>query len=146
MSARIRISKIDSQFQIGFDGVKITSFHIEDSNGGNQNVFNTLWDHNDFNLKNGLNFQPDGNIYARITNIQHQDFKYVFDIQNDGSNVQNGTIRIFLAQKADTRDRTLTFEEIRSLMMELDRFEVNRESNLLLVDIFPTFIIILTSS
>lgn len=43
--------------------------------------------------------------------------------------MQNGTIRIFISQKNDARDRELTFEELRMSMIELDRFNVQREYN-----------------
>lgn len=99
---------------------------MESSKGGKQNQINTHWDDNDFNLKNGLNFQPDGDIYARIKHLQHDDFQYVLDIQNDTASQKTGTVRIFLSQKNNVRDRELTFEEIRMLMIEVDRFRVNR--------------------
>ena len=77
------------------------------------------------NLKNGLNFQPDGNVYARIKHLRHDDFEYVLDIENSSSVPQTGTVRIFLSQKNNIRDRELTLEEMRMLMIELDRFDVN---------------------
>lgn len=117
-----------SKSQLGFNGVRITSFDIKDSQGGT-NVLSTHWDQGEFNLKNGLNYQPDGNVYARITYLQHNNFQYDIDIQNDQSNMQNGTIRIFISQKNDARDRELTFEELRMSMIELDRFNVQREYN-----------------
>lgn len=100
---------------------------IENLKGGPKNQLNTRWERSDFNLKSGLNFLPDGNIYARITHLQHDDFQYVLDVQNDGSASISGTVRIFLSQKKNTRDRELTFEELRMMWIELDRFKVPRK-------------------
>ncbi|XP_055326682.1 phenoloxidase 2-like [Sitodiplosis mosellana] len=111
--------------QLGFDGIKISSISIENGKGGKQNQINTSWDESDFNLKNGLSFQPDGDIFVRCVHLAHEDFQYVFDIENNSSSQQTGTVRIFLSQKNNVRDRELTFEEIRMLMIELDRFPVN---------------------
>lgn len=122
-------SNLFPKFQLGFDGVKISSLVIESIKSGKQNQINTSWDESDCNLKNGLNFQPDVDIYARIKHLQHEEFQYVFDIENSSASQQSGTVRIFLAQKNNVRDRELTFEEIRMLMIELDRFTVNRMLN-----------------
>lgn len=106
---------------------------IENIKAGKQNQLNTRWDSSEFNLKNGLDFQPDGDIFARIRHLQHDDFQYVLDVQNDNSTTINGTVRIFMSQKNNTRDRELTFEELRMLWIELDRFEVQRTIKFLII-------------
>lgn len=87
---------------------------------------NTSWGESDFNLKYGLDFQPEGDVYASIKHLQCESFEYDLDIQNGGAE-RNGTIRLFLSQKCNVRDRELTFEELRMLMIELDKFEVTRK-------------------
>lgn len=79
-------------------------------------------------MSNGLNFQPEGNVYASVTHLQHNDFQYILNVENDTVQQKSGTIRIFIAQKCDVRDRPLTIIELRHLMIELDRFEVDRKS------------------
>lgn len=106
---------------------------IENVTAGKQNQLNTRWASSQFNLKNGLDFQPDGDIFARIRHLQHDDFQYVLDVQNDNSTTINGTVRIFMSQKNNTRDRELTFEELRMLWIELDRFEVQRTIKFLII-------------
>lgn len=114
------------QLQLEFPGVKITALDTQNIKGGTKNLLNSRWENSDFNLKNGLNFQPDGNVFARVKHLQHDDFQYVLNIQNDNSSAVTGTVRIFLSQKNNTRDRELTFEELRMMWIELDRFQVQR--------------------
>lgn len=84
---------------------------------------NTGWGDNDFNMQYGLDFQPEGDVYARIRHLLCESFEYNIEIQNDGPE-QTGTVRLFLSQKCNVCDRQLTFEELRMLMIELDKFEV----------------------
>lgn len=66
-------------------------------------------------------------MYVRINHLQHKDFQYVISIENSSSQTQNGTIRLFMAQKKDTRGTELIFEELRTLWFELDRFSYECE-------------------
>lgn len=61
---------------------------------------------------------------------------------NDKSTQMRGTMRIFLAPKFDETGKEFKFNELRLLMMEMDRFTVNREFSYLAVQIIFIFKII----
>lgn len=82
----------------------------------------THWNNANFNLKNGLSNQPNGDVFVQIKHLQHKDFQYVINVENSSAQVQTGMVRLFMAQKENTRGRELIFEELRTLWIELDRF------------------------
>lgn len=87
----------------------------------------TYWDHSNFNLKNGLSNQPNGDVYVRIKHLQHKDFQYVINVENSNPHAQSGMVRLFMAHEQNTRGRKLIFEELRTLWFELDRFSCECE-------------------
>lgn len=70
-----------------------------------------------------MNFEPEGSVYARIKHLNHCPFRYVFKIQNDCGSEKTGTIRVFLCPRYNERKEKLTFAELRTQMIELDRFQ-----------------------
>lgn len=121
------ISLLLLHLQLGFDGIKINSLFVEyqeAKDGIARNEFKTFIDEADFNLQYGLDFRPAGSIFARVNHLQHAKYRFSFDIQNNGVDIKAGTIRIFLAHKLDYQGQELTLDELRNLMIELDRFEV----------------------
>lgn len=115
------------RLQLGFDDIAINSLKIEyqdAKNGSTKNELKTFYEDTDFNLQYGLNFRPQGSVFARVKHLQHSKFRYVFDVQNNSGTMKTGTVRIFLSHKLGSLGDKLTFPELRSLMMELDRFEV----------------------
>lgn len=94
-----------------------------------KNTLQTFWQESDLDLSRGLDFSPKGTVYARLTHLQHHPFTYKIKVENSAQALRKGTVRIFLAPKCDERDRSLTFEEQRHLMIEMDRFVVDSESN-----------------
>lgn len=61
----------------------------------------------------------------RFSHLQHTPFIYTIKVMNNKNMQTRGTVRIFLAPKFDERGREFKFGEMRLLMMEMDRFEVN---------------------
>ncbi|CAK1541545.1 unnamed protein product [Leptosia nina] len=111
--------------------VKITSARIE-SSGGETNTLNTFWMASDVDLSRGLDFSNRGAVYARFTHLNHRDFQYVIEAQNDGD-ANRGTVRIFMAPKFDERNLPWTLSDQRKMFIEMDRFVVplNRGRNVI---------------
>lgn len=101
--------------------------HVEDTEGSSKDRLQTYWGHANFNLKNGLSNQPNGDVHVQFKHLQHKDFRYVIDVENTSLQVEAGMVRIFMAQKNNTRGRQLIFEEQRTLWFELDRFSYECE-------------------
>lgn len=76
-------------------------------------------------LGTGLDFGPEGNVFATFTHIQHAPFTYRINVKNDSGTIKRGTVRIFLGPKTDESGNTLPFREQRRLMIEMDKFTVN---------------------
>lgn len=56
---------------------------------------------------------------------------YTINVVNDKNMQTRGTVRIFMAPKFDEKGEEFKFSEMRLLMMEMDRFTVNRKFELL---------------
>lgn len=56
---------------------------------------------------------------------------YTINVLNDKSTQARGTVRIFMAPKFNEKGEEFKYSEMRLLMMEMDRFTVNREFQLL---------------
>lgn len=63
----------------------------------------------------------------RFSHLQHTPFIYTIKVMNNKTMQTRGTVRIFLAPKFDEQGKEFKFSEMRLLMMEMDRFEVNCE-------------------
>uniref|UniRef100_A0A182MF15 Tyrosinase copper-binding domain-containing protein n=1 Tax=Anopheles culicifacies TaxID=139723 RepID=A0A182MF15_9DIPT len=112
--------------QLGYAGVQIQSFGVQ-LNRANApaNVLLTYWQRSQINLSTGLDFGPEGNVFASFTHLQHAPFTYRFTVNNTSGAARRGTCRIFIAPKVDERNTPLTMDEQRLLMVELDKFRVN---------------------
>lgn len=99
----------------------------QDEGNGNTNEFTTFWTQTDFNIGNGLSLQPVGDVYVRFQHLDHYAFRYLITIENTSNAAKTGTVRIFMCPKYGPRNRVLTFDEMRTGMFELDRFQQTRE-------------------
>lgn len=76
------------------------------------------------NLSRGLDFVPRGNVFARFTHLQHNDFSYAINVNNSTGTQQMGTCRIFMAPHNDEKGTAMLFRDQRLMMCEMDRFVV----------------------
>lgn len=63
--------------------------------------------------------------FCRFTHLQHLPFTYTIKVTNNKSLASRGTMRIFLAPKFDEKGNAFPFSELRLLMIEMDRFDLN---------------------
>lgn len=112
--------------QLSFQNVKIESITTELMRGKSspRNTLLTFWQQSEVDLAAGLDFGPQGNIYAKFTHLQHADFNYRIMVNNSGAQ-RKGTCRIFMAPRKDERGQVLLFRDQRSLMIEMDKFTVD---------------------
>ncbi|KAJ1519798.1 hypothetical protein ONE63_005051 [Megalurothrips usitatus] len=87
----------------------------------------THWQASDLELSRGLDFSPRPPLFARITHLQHLPFTYTIRIDNTARIPKDGHVRIFMAPKNDERDKAMSFEDQRHLMIEMDKFRTRRE-------------------
>ncbi|XP_049766727.1 phenoloxidase 1-like [Schistocerca cancellata] len=113
--------------KLQFDNVNIAGFSVQTDGSKAPNQFETTYDQNDVNLTRGMDFTPRGNVFARITHLNHKPFSYTINVNNKGPQ-RLGTVRIFLAPKFDERGITLLLRDQRLLFIELDRFTTNLKS------------------
>lgn len=91
---------------------------------GQPNTFNTFWQQSDVNLSRGLDFLPQGNVFARFTHLQHTDFEYNINVSNGTGAQAMGTCRIFMAPRNDERGSQMLYRDQRLMMIEMDKFTV----------------------
>ncbi|XP_055535220.1 phenoloxidase 8-like [Wyeomyia smithii] len=112
--------------QLNYEGIQIQSLTAQ-LNRANApaNVLLTYWQRSQVDLATGLDFGPQGNIFASFTHLQHAPFTYRISVNNSSGAMRRGTCRIFIGPKVDERNSPLTYQEQRILMIELDKFTVN---------------------
>ncbi|KAJ8921108.1 hypothetical protein NQ315_015906 [Exocentrus adspersus] len=113
-----------TEAQLNYPGIEVTGVEISTENAP-ANTLNTFWQKSDVNIANGLDFQKTGDIFVRVTHLQHQLFTYQITVDNASGRARSGTCRIFLAPKQDERGNPWQFQEQRTMFMELDKFKVD---------------------
>ncbi|XP_049544992.1 phenoloxidase 8-like [Anopheles darlingi] len=112
--------------QLSYNGVQIQSLGVQlNRPNAPANVLLTYWQRSQVDLATGLDFGPQGNVFASFTHLQHAPFTYRLSVNNTSGSPRRGTCRIFIAPKVDERNTPLTMNEQRLLMVELDKFTVN---------------------
>lgn len=109
--------------QLDYPGIRVDSVQVQPSQGPS-NTFQTYWQQSDLDLSRGLDFVPRGNVFARFTHLQHNDFEYNINVNNDTGSQAMGTCRIFMAPRNDERGTPFLFRDQRLMMTELDKFTV----------------------
>ncbi|XP_037809672.1 phenoloxidase 1-like [Lucilia sericata] len=115
-----------NQSQLGFQGIAINSVEAKiNSRTARPNVLLTYWQKSNVDLAAGLDFGPNGSVYASFVHLQHAPFEYTFNVLNSSGSHKKGKCRIFICPKSDERGTPLSLEEQRILAVELDKFTVN---------------------
>ncbi|XP_055602435.1 phenoloxidase 8-like [Uranotaenia lowii] len=111
--------------QLNYNGIQIQSLAAQ-LNRANAppNVLLTYWQRTQVDLATGLDFGPQGNVFAAFTHLQHAPFSFRIAVNNTSGSMRRGTCRIFIGPKTDERNIPLTYQEQRILMIELDKFTV----------------------
>uniref|UniRef100_A0A1Y9HAL1 Tyrosinase copper-binding domain-containing protein n=1 Tax=Anopheles farauti TaxID=69004 RepID=A0A1Y9HAL1_9DIPT len=95
------------------------------SSGGAVNSFVTFLERSQVDLGAGLDYAPTGSAFVSFTHLQHAPFVYRLRINSSARTNRQDTVRIFLLPRQNEQGRVLTFNERRTLAIELDSFRVN---------------------
>ncbi|XP_055606343.1 phenoloxidase 2 [Uranotaenia lowii] len=107
--------------QLEFQGVTVNSVSVQLNRAKTPpNVLLTYWQKSQVDLASGLDFGPEGNVFASFTHLQHAPFAFRVEINNEGDAPRRGTLRIFIAPKVDERGTPLRFVEQRRYFVEMD--------------------------
>ena len=119
-----RLTPYNAQ-ELGFDGVTVTNVQAQlNRTKVPPNLLLTYWQRSQVDLAAGLDFGPDGNVFASFTHIQHAPFAWRVEVNNASGVARRGTCRIFLAPKFDERGQQFAFREQRRFAVEMDKFSV----------------------
>lgn len=118
--------KISCLFQLSFSDVEVDSFNVQlNRAGAKNNILLTFWQRSQVDLGAGLDFGPEGNVFATFTHIQHAPFTYRIEIKNESRTPKRGTVRLFMGPRTDEKGNNIPFGDQRRWMIELDKFTVN---------------------
>lgn len=120
------LPEYDVARELAYNGITVNSVAVQITKGRNPapNVLLTYWQRSDVDLAAGLDFGPEGNVYAQFTHLQHAPFQYSINVINGTGTARRGTCRIFMTPRYDELDMDLPFRDQRPLMIEMDRFVV----------------------
>ncbi|GAB0093865.1 Phenoloxidase 2 [Sergentomyia squamirostris] len=111
--------------QLNFDGIVVQSLTCQmNQRNTPANVILTYWQRGQLNLGAGLDFGPQGNVFAEFTHLQHAPFTWRIEVNNNSGTPRRGTCRIWMCPKNDERGMPIGFREQRLLMIEMDRFPI----------------------
>lgn len=136
----LRLKKLlpayDANQHLAFNGISVQSVNVKIANKNNApaNSLLTYVQRSDVDLAAGLDFGPDGNVFAQFTHLQHAPFNYLIEVDNNTGSTVRGTCRIFISPKKDERGIPLSFEDQRYMMVEMDKFTTICEFLLALLD------------
>uniref|UniRef100_A0A2L2Y4H8 Hemocyanin C chain n=2 Tax=Parasteatoda tepidariorum TaxID=114398 RepID=A0A2L2Y4H8_PARTP len=105
--------------ELGFPSVEIESVRVA---AHQDNIVTTTFEEDELDLSNAFNFGRNGSVKIRYQHLDHEPFAYDIKIQNKSTKVCHGTIRIFLGPVFDELGNKIKIDDIRRLMIELDRF------------------------
>ncbi|GFW13278.1 hemocyanin C chain [Trichonephila clavipes] len=109
---------------LGFNGVGIESVRVI---AHQENIVTTSFEEDTLDLSNSMNFGRNGAVKIRYHHLDHEPFSYEIHVQNNTTKVNHGTVRIFLAPVCDELGNVIKIDELRRLMIELDRFHTTRK-------------------
>jgi len=115
--------------QLNYPGVTVSSVKVQ-GNGTKENEINTFWQQSDVDLSRGMDFQPRGSVFIRLSHLQHQPFTYTITVNNTTGASKRGTCRIFLGPKFDERGNPWLLREQKQFFIEMDKFTVNLKSGM----------------
>ncbi|OXA59799.1 Phenoloxidase subunit 1 [Folsomia candida] len=113
-----------------FDGVRINSVAVQSAAAqSSPNRLGTFWNRRQFNLQGGLDFNPNNvngapTISVCAKHLDHEEFTYQIQVDNNRNRVTNGFVRIFMAPryKSLASQERYTFNEQRGLFFTMDSF------------------------
>lgn len=120
-----RLTPYTLQF-LTFPGITVTSLQVAQAQG-RANMLNTFWQQSDINMAYGLDFVPRGDVFARFTHLQHVPFTISMTVNNNSNANRQGMARVYMAPRVGFNGRQMSFEEQRKMMLETDKFIVQRE-------------------
>jgi len=114
-----------SKYELTWPEVVIDDFHIETEHDGDEdkNVIHTYYATNTLHLGKGFDYTRDTEAKVLVKHIDHEDFTYVIDVDNNDEKDHHAVFRVFLAPKYDERGHPFSLKEQRTLMVELDKFK-----------------------
>nr|CCA94924.1 hemocyanin subunit c [Mastigoproctus giganteus] len=107
--------------ELEFPGVKIESVAIESKE---HDVIHTFFAEDTIDVTYAYNFRRPAPVKVRLHHLDHEPFNYNIIATNQSANKKHAFVRIFLAPVHDELGNVLKPEELRRLMIELDKFSV----------------------
>ncbi|XP_067133997.1 hemocyanin B chain-like [Centruroides vittatus] len=111
--------------QLGFVGVEIQSVTVKTEK--NVNAIQTFFKEDALVVSHGLNFNRSGAVKVTYEHLDHEQFTYKIKVSNQGTKTRHAYVRIFLAPKFDELGNEIKANELRRLMIELDKFATELE-------------------
>nr|SMH67864.1 PPO3 [Scolopendra dehaani] len=99
-----------------------------DTEGKQNNQLQTFWEESTLDMKYGLAFECGSPIVVRYRHLQHEQFNWSIIVENISNEKKQGMVRIFMAPKYDVTGNQFTPNELRKLMIEMDKFEFTFEA------------------
>nr|CCA94917.1 hemocyanin subunit c [Euphrynichus bacillifer] len=104
---------------LSFNGVEIVNVQLKENP---DKIVSTTFKKDLLNLSYAYYLDRKGDIKVRYEHLDHDPFTYEIAVENHSRKTKHATVRIFLAPKYDELGNELSPNELRRLMIELDKF------------------------
>ncbi|CAG7818443.1 unnamed protein product, partial [Allacma fusca] len=115
--------------ELVWPGVQVTNIEVSQRNG-TKNTLVTSWMESDIDLTRGIDLRRSsamnqGPVWARVTHLTHERFRYRISVQNQSRNRLPATVRIFMAPRFDENKKRIPFSRQRTLFFEMDKVSID---------------------
>lgn len=119
--------------QLGFTGMEVRNVSL-DTEHVDPHVVHTTFTNSLLDITNSLPLGTNAVVKVKWPHLSHEHFDYKINVVNQSARVRPSTVRIFLAPVYDELGNEISLNDIRSLMIELDKFhyDVRPGSNLII--------------
>nr|CCA94916.1 hemocyanin subunit b [Euphrynichus bacillifer] len=113
--------------ELEFHGVEVKSVSVKAST---TNTITTVMKENSLRTSHAFYFGRTGDMGVKYKHLDHEPFKYKIEVIDQGTKTRHATVRIFLGPKYDELGNEIPPNELRHLMIELDKFHVELKPGL----------------
>lgn len=108
--------------EVNWAEVKIDKVGVIGETSNKENTLNTFWNENEFKIGKHHSFTGESTAEVTVKHLDHEPFKYTFEIVNNAGDSKEAMVRVYLVPKYNELGKKFTPNQQRSMLIELDKF------------------------
>nr|Q95P08.1 RecName: Full=Hemocyanin subunit A; Flags: Precursor [Scutigera coleoptrata]CAC69246.1 hemocyanin subunit A [Scutigera coleoptrata] len=116
-----------TQYELTWPDVVLNDVTVKPHKGDYDDEVHTYWEVDNYELGKGFDYTRKTTATVKVRHLQHEDYHYEIDIDNNAGKAKKAVFRIFLAPKYNEKGELFPVNEQRQLLVELDKFVATLE-------------------